>query len=342
MSTVPISAEEARSIVPEGVRTALADEFEVIRLLGAGGMGVVYLAHERTLDRLVAVKVLKPELSANERYVQRFLLEARLAAKLRHPNIVSIHAVGDRQGLRYYTMDYVEGCTLDVYCRSTAQGFLSAEKARGILCDIARAMGYAHRQGIIHRDLKPSNVMVDKVEHVYVMDFGLAKPQGGAHLTTAGVIMGTPYYMSPEQLEGKPATPRSDIYALGLIYFYMLTGEYLVKGDSITAVIAQHLSGAPVTQVASDPRLPANARQLLLAMIERDPRNRPATADEIIAALGAPTIPIPTTRKSDPLLSPAAPRILLSQASAVSRHDVRKQARERIRTLLDKRDKGTA
>ena len=294
-----LPTREAPPTVPEGVRLALADGFDVVRPLGEGGMGLVYLARERALERLVAVKVLRAELAGDDTNVQRFLQEARLAARLRHPNIVSVHAVGSRGSFHYFTMDFIEGSTLDNHARQS--GGLTAADARPILLAIARAVGHAHQQGIVHRDLKPSNVMVDRTGHVFVMDFGLAKPRDSGPLTTVGTMLGTPQYMSPEQLDGRGATGRSDIYALGLIHYFLLTSEHLVRGDSVTSMVAQHLAGSVRDRLGADPRLPDSDRSLIRMMIEPDPQRRPLSMEELLPLLEQPASASPGP------LSPASP-----------------------------------
>jgi serine/threonine protein kinase len=330
-----MSTQEAPPAVPEPIRAGLADGYDVLRPLGQGGMGVVYLARERALDRLVAVKVMRSDLVGETRSVERFLQEARLAARLRHPNIVSIHAVGSREGIHYFTMDYLEGSTLDRYVRARAGGGLAPAEARPILVAIARAVGHAHQQGIVHRDLKPGNVMIDQSGHVFVMDFGLAKPRGSGALTTVGAIVGTPQYMSPEQIDGHSASPRSDVYALGLVHFFLLTGDNLVHGESMSSMVTQHLSGSFRARVESDGRVPAAERPIILTMLERDPERRPASMEDVIRALdqagapvrsplaqGAPSEPRPEVAPASPAASPPSP--------------ARRQARERIQALLKK------
>ena len=330
-----LPTREGPPAVPEAVRVALADGFDVVRLLGEGGMGVVYLARERALDRPVAIKVLRAELASDERNVQRFLQEARLAARLRHPNIVSVHAVGSRGAVHYFTMDFVEGSTLDRHARS--EGGLLPTRTRPILLAIARAVGHAHRQGIVHRDLKPNNVMIDGSGHVFVMDFGLAKPRDSGALTTVGAVVGTPQYMSPEQFDGRGATARSDVYALGLIHFFLLTGEHLVRGETMASMIAQHLSGSVRTRLAADPRVSEADRSLILAMLETDPQRRPTSVEALLPALESAAhsgpSPDPPTRTPGPGTGFVPERQASTPASPM-----RRRARERIQALLKKRD----
>jgi len=322
--------------VPESLVRALAGSYEVRRLLGHGGMGAVYLVKELALDRLVALKVILDEKN-DPSGIERFLAEARLAARLRHPNIVAIHAVGREAGVHFFTMDYVEGTTLEAHVRHFGEGKgLPRDEACHVISDIARAVAHAHLLGVVHRDLKPGNVMVDRSGHVSVMDFGLAKALDAAAVTASGIVVGTPSYVSPEQLQGHPASPASDIYAIGLVFYYLLTGTRLVQGDSMTAVVAQHISGAPASRLRSDPGIPEELRPLLLSMVQRNPEKRPRSLDDVLAALGraAPAGPATTALKPLPASagtpSPSAPKRTSSSDSW------KRQARERMAGLLDK------
>jgi serine/threonine protein kinase len=291
LDTEAAPPREGHPDVPAALRLALQDGFDVLRPLGQGGMGAVYLARERALDRLVAVKVLRADLSSDARGVERFLQEARVAARLRHPGIISIHAVGTRGGLHYFTMDYLDGRTLDGYVKAESPSGLEPARARAIVADVARAVGHAHRHDIVHRDLKPNNVMIDSSGRVFVLDFGLAKPRSSGELTTAGAVVGTPQYMSPEQIEGRAATRQTDVYALGLVYYFLLAGEHLVQGDSLSQMMASHLSGACRSRLRRDPRIPEPDRAILLALVERDDTRRVDSMDEVLRLLDAAAAP---------------------------------------------------
>ncbi len=325
--------------VPAAVRLALQDGFDVLRPLGQGGMGAVYLARERALDRLVAVKVLRSDLSADSKGVERFLQEARVAARLRHPGILSIHAVGTRNGLHYFTMDYLDGRTLDAFVKSESPSGLDPARARAIVADVARAVGHAHRHDIVHRDLKPSNVMIDSSGRVFVLDFGLAKPRSSGELTTVGAVVGTPQYMSPEQIEGRAATRQTDVYALGLVYYFLLVGEHLVQGDSLSQMMASHLSGSCRARLRTDPRISEADRAVLLALVERDDERRAGSMDDVLRLLeaaaqppaapppGAPAHEAPAPGRGPDDTRPAASAPLSSG---------RRATRRKIEGLLDK------
>ena len=320
--------------VPAALKRALSGTYEVRRLLGRGGMGVVYLAREIALDRLVALKVILDE-KAGKETVERFLSEARLAARLHHPNIVSIHAVSQQAGVDFFTMDFVDGTTLGEHVERAGGSGLPATDARRVISEICGAVGHAHRMGVLHRDLKPGNVMVDAEGRVVVMDFGLAKAMDASSATAPNVLLGTPAYLSPEQLEGHPASPRSDVYAVGLIAYFVLTGRRLVQGESMTSVVAQHVSGAPAMRLLADERVPADLRSLLAAMVQKDPEKRPASLSEVAARLRGPaheelpTTPVRPTSPPKETPSPAAARRTPSSDAA------RRLAREKMKALLD-------
>jgi serine/threonine protein kinase len=342
LDTEAVPTRDAFPDVPAAVRAALQDGFDVLRPLGQGGMGAVYLARERALDRLVAVKVLRSDLAADARGVERFLQEARVAARLRHPGIVSIHAVGTRHGLHYFTMDFLDGRTLDAFVRAESPGGFAPVRARAILADVARAVGHAHQNDIVHRDLKPSNVMIDSSRRVFVLDFGLAKPRSSGELTTAGTIVGTPRYMSPEQIEGRAATRQTDVYALGLVYYFLLVGEHLVQGDSLSQMMASHLSGACRARIRSDPRLSEEDRSILLMLVDKDDEHRASSMDAVVRLLESPA----TTAAASPRAAgtpspdaaratePAADGLRVSRPAAVS--PSRRETRRKIEGLLDK------
>jgi serine/threonine protein kinase len=332
LDTESFPTADVKLDVPAAVRLALQEGFEVIRPLGQGGMGAVYLARERSLDRLVAVKVLRADLAANARGVERFLQEARVAARLRHPAIVSIHAVGSRNGVHYFTMDYLEGRTLDAYVRTESPGGLPPARARTILADIARAVGHAHENEVVHRDLKPSNVMIDSTGRTFVLDFGLAKPRSSGELTSAGAVVGTPQYMSPEQIEGRAATRQTDVYALGLVYYFLLVGEHLVQGDSLSQMMASHLSGACRSRVRADPRLSEEDREILLTLVDKDDDRRPATMEAVVRLLDAPPA---AQRLGDARAVPTpAPAADAARAPVVS--PSRREMRRKLEGLLDR------
>lgn len=232
--------------ISDGLRAYLEVQYELLRVLGSGGMGVVLLARERALERMVAIKVLRPDTAADVESRERFRREARTAARLTHPHIVPLHTFGDVGGELYFVMGYVDGETLAT--RLAREGRLSTDETSRILAEIAEALDYAHRAGTVHRDLKPENILLEaKSARALLTDFGIARDIGAAAaLTSTGVIVGTPHYMSPEQASGdRTIDGRSDIYALGVIGYRMVSGSLPFGGTSAREVIARQIAAAP-------------------------------------------------------------------------------------------------
>ena len=219
----------------EPLRRATLGEYDIYGLLGRGGMASVYLALELALDRKVAIKVISSALVNSEEMIARFLREARTAAALNHPHIIPIYAARRSPELLYFVMRYVEGSPLDVAIDSA--GVLSVQMTRVILSQVAGALQVAHRRGVIHRDIKPANIMLDEDGNAIVADFGIAKVESGPSLTESGTVVGTPYYMSPEQIEGHRLTGAADQYSLGVVAYEMLTGRVPFAGESMMSVI---------------------------------------------------------------------------------------------------------
>jgi serine/threonine-protein kinase len=269
--------------VPADIAQALWPEYEVERPLGRGGVGVVYLAREVALDRRVAVKVLPAERAMDPAAVDRFLREARVAASLNHPGIVPIHAVGQRGKVTYFTMEHVAGETLSQRIRRG--GPMPAHGTCRLMLEIGSAVGHAHAHGVVHRDLKPPNIMLSRGGRVVVMDFGLAGISGSVTLESSDVIDGTPEYIAPELARGAAASMRSDIYALGLTWWYLLVGSHMVSADGAAATVRRHLVDNLPRRVAEEHLVPPSIRPLLSSMVERDPEARPRSVAEIVAAL---------------------------------------------------------
>lgn len=293
MTTTPLTLDR--------VRAALGQDYEIIRLLGAGGMGTVYLAREKALKRLVAIKVLDPELGASPIFRNRFQLEAETAAQLQHPNIVPIYRVGEAGGLSYFTMAYIEGESLAD--RMRGMGRLSPREARRIAGEVAAALGAAHRRGIIHRDVKPQNVLLDReTGRAMVTDFGIASVAAATskgdddRLTSAGMVMGTPRYMSPEQASGiRDLTPASDFYALGVILYEMLCGEYPYRLGTPPNYTLSHITGTAIPLVTRVGDVPRELEVITNRLLAKDPSHRFASADELCAAIESSAISGPAT-----------------------------------------------
>ncbi|MCC6491956.1 MAG: serine/threonine protein kinase [Pirellulales bacterium] len=259
--------------------------YRVLRRLGAGGMAVVYLAEQRSLGRQVALKVLQRALARDGNYVQRFQHEARAAAALVHANIVQIYEVGQAEGVHFIAQEYVPGKNLgEVLHRQAA---LAPQLVLDILRQVAAALCKSSDVGIVHRDLKPENILLSHSGEVKVADFGLARMESSdaKTLTQVGVAMGTPLYMSPEQIEGRPVDVRSDIYSLGVTCYHLLAGAPPHAGDTALAVALQHLSAAPRPLENLRADVPSGLARIVHRMMAKRPEQRYQSAGELLADL---------------------------------------------------------
>ena len=258
--------------------------YEILDELGQGGFAIVYRGRDTELDRLVALKELRPTLILDEAWIRRFRREAITIARLDHPNIVPIYDVYDTQNRLFIVMRLIEGPSLEDLI--TTRGRLPWSEGLEIITAVAEGLQYAHRQGILHRDLKPANILIDKNRGPMLSDFGLAKLTGEASLSASGGVVGTPHYIAPEVWEGRSATERSDIYALGCILFEMLTGEKVFKGDTPPAVMMAHFRPVELPRVWPDD-VPANVARVLNTALAQRPAERYATVTEMSAELNA-------------------------------------------------------
>ena len=258
--------------------------YRVETQLGSGAMGTVYRAHDTSLERPVAVKVLHSKIAEEPEIVRRFEREARAAARVNHPNLTHVYFVGSDEKSRFFVMEYVPGESLFEHVE--AHGPVSFERMVDIVVQAAKGLAAAHAGGVIHRDIKPSNLMLLPDGTVKVTDFGLAKSlQGDVDATGAGRIMGTPRYMSPEQCKGDPADSRTDCYSLGLVGFYLLTGRHAFDGESLGKVLNDQMN-APLPDVdAIRDDLPPAAQRVLERMCAKDPDARPETMEDVVALL---------------------------------------------------------
>ncbi len=225
----------------------LGQRYEVLQILGEGGMGAVYKARDIELNRMVALKVIRPDLAGNQAIIDRFKQELLLATQVTHKNVIRIYDLSEADGMKFITMEYVEG--EDLRGLMQKKGKLAPEEAVEIMQQTCRALEAAHSAGIIHRDLKPQNIMRDKTGRILVMDFGLARTLEGDGMTQTGALVGTMDYMSPEQALGKDLDQRSDVFALGLIFYELLTGKMPYKADSVVASLLKRTQerAAPVS-----------------------------------------------------------------------------------------------
>ncbi len=291
------------------VRETLAGRYDLVEILGRGGMGVVYRATDRVLNRSVAIKVLPVDLADDPTFVARFEREALAAAALNHSNIVAIYDSGRDENTRFIVMECVPGQSL---ARLLAdEGCLEPREAVQIGAQIAAALAAAHRAGVIHRDIKPANVMVGEDGNVKVLDFGIARAATHTTLTQPDVILGSAPYLAPEISNGLPADARSDIYALGCVLYAMLTGDPPFTADLPAAMMHQHVTTPPRAPRELSPAIPSGLEALVLKMLAKDPAARPQQASQLVAALGAslegPLIDTaPLARFEQPATAPTA------------------------------------
>jgi serine/threonine protein kinase len=266
--------------------TAFAERYTIVRVVGRGGMGIVYKARDRELSEDVAIKLMRADvLSDDPSVAERFRSEIRLARRISHTNVVRTHDFGSWQGTSYVTMEYVEGMT--VRDLLDLRGRLSPGATLGIARQLAESLAVAHEQGVIHRDIKPQNLLLDAGGTLKVMDFGIAtladRSQG---VTQAGMLVGTPAYMSPEQLMAEPLDGRSDLYAMGVVLYECLTGALPHEAANPIALIAKVLHGTPLPPHERNPEVPLALSSLVLRLIAKEPASRPESAAELAGLLG--------------------------------------------------------
>jgi eukaryotic-like serine/threonine-protein kinase len=284
--------------------TALGERYEILAMLGQGGMGAVYKARDRELDRLVALKVIRPELTTNPDILKRFKQELILARQVTHRNVIRIFDLGQADGFKFITMEYLEGQDLRAVLKE--RGKLPPEEAARIILQICRALEVAHGEGVIHRDLKPQNIMLDASGRAYVMDFGIARSAHLPGMTQTGTLVGTPEYMSPEQAKGETLDERSDLFSLGVILYELIVGKSPYYSETPLATLWRRMQdkAQPLTDV--DPTVPKAVSDIVAKALEIDPKDRFATAGEMAQQLelwldpnaGRSTIivPAPATR----------------------------------------------
>jgi serine/threonine protein kinase len=266
------------------VQTALAGRYSVERELGRGGMATVYLARDIRLDRLVAIKVLLPELAVRPELRERFLRETRTAASFSHPNIVPVHAVEETATLLFFVMGFVDGETLTQVVRR--HGPLTATAAARLIQEVAWALSYAHGRGVVHRDVKPDNILLERATgRAMVTDFGIARSFAASGLTQVGEVVGTPHFMSPEQAAGDQLDGRSDLYSLGVASFFAVTGRLPFDGESAQAILAMHMSRPAPPILELRPDLPAPLGDTIDRCLAKEPQDRFSRGEELVDAL---------------------------------------------------------
>ncbi len=275
-----------QTISPEflALQEALAGRYSIERELGRGGMGIVLLARDVALDRLVAIKMLPPALAADAALKERFLREARTAAGLSHPNIVPIHIVEEHGNLVFFVMGFVDGETLRQ--RVERSGPLTPRATMRLVQEVAWALAHAHQRGIVHRDVKPDNILIERAsDRAMVTDFGIAWATAGQGPGAEGEVVGTARYMSPEQACGEPVDARSDLYSLGATAFFALTGRAPFTAASVPALLAKHVSEPPPEVAALRPEVPAKLAALVNRCLKKNPDDRFPSGDELAKAV---------------------------------------------------------
>jgi serine/threonine protein kinase/tetratricopeptide (TPR) repeat protein len=276
-------AASATSLAPG---TLLGKRYEILQLLGQGGMGAVYKAKDRELDRFVAVKVIRPELAVHPEILQRFKQELILARQVTHKNVIRIYDLGEADGIKFITMQFVDGQDLTHILKE--KGKLSIDETVRVIEQVCLALEVAHSEGVVHRDLKPQNIMVDGQGRVYVMDFGIARStEAGAGMTQTGMLLGTPEYMSPEQVMGEHVDARSDLFTLGVIFYQLLTVSMPYKADTVQGAMFKRTRERPQPAISVDPQLPKMLSDIAAKCLEMDPAVRYQTAREIVQDLEA-------------------------------------------------------
>lgn len=291
----------------------VAGRFKIVRLLGMGGMGLVYQAHDTELDIDVALKLLRPELASRRDAFERFRQELLLARQVSSPHVVRIHDLVKHDNAWLISMDYVAGQSLERLLDQS--GPLPTEQAITIVRQLALGLSAAHRSGVVHRDLKPANVLVNEQGEASITDFGVARSAGNTGITDSGVIIGTPAYLSPEQARAEPLDGRSDLYALGLILYEMLTGTLPFRGGTPAEMMVQRIVRDPPSVATVKPDLPAFAVRLCTHLLELKPAHRFQTSDEVVAAIDARRVPGSTRQQRKSLGVVAA--LLLAAAGGL-------------------------
>ena len=277
-SQVPGSSWGSSFLLPAG--SVLGNRYHILELLGEGGMGAVYKARDNELDRIIALKVIRPELASNPEILQRFKQELILARQVTDRNIIRIFDLGEADGIRFITMEFVEGTSLQQMLRE--RGKVPVKEAAEIIAQVLAGLRAAHREGVIHRDLKPGNIMQDKHGRILVMDFGLARSIESDGMTKTGAVLGTMEYMSPEQAMGSELDHRSDLFTVGLIFFELLTGKMPFKAETALASLLKRVQERAVSVSSMDNAIPMPVADIVAKCLERDPNLRYQTAQEMM------------------------------------------------------------
>ena len=296
--------EAAREELTRG--STFAGRYEIIEELGKGGMGKVYRVEDKKIKEEVALKLIKPEIASDKKTIERFSNELKMARKIAHRNVCKMYDLGEEKGTHYITMEYVPGEDLKSTIRRV--GPLGAGKTIFIAKQVCEGLSEAHRLGVVHRDLKPQNIMIDKEGNARIMDFGIARSIAGKGITGAGVMIGTPEYMSPEQAEVKEVDQRSDIYSLGVILYEMVTGRVPFEGETPLGIAMKHKSEVPKDPKELNAQVPDDISRMILRCLEKDKDRRYQSAGEVRSELENIEKGIPTTEKVIPKRKPITSR----------------------------------
>jgi len=283
-----------------------ARRYEVIEELGKGGMGRVYKVFDKKIKEKVALKLLRPEISSDEETVERFSNELKYARKIIHKNVCRMFDLGEEEGTHYITMEYVSGEDLKSMIRM--MGRMSPGQAVSITRQICEGLAEAHKLGVVHRDLKPQNIMIDREGNARIMDFGIARSLKAKGITDGGIIIGTPEYMSPEQVEGKEIDQRADIYALGVILYEMLIGRVPFEGDTPLSIAVKHKTEAPQDPRKINAQVPVDLSLLILKCLEKEKKKRPQSAEEVLSQISRIEQEVPATERALPQRRPFTSR----------------------------------
>ena len=284
--------------------TVFANRYEIIEELGKGGMGNIYRALDQKIKEEVALKLIKPEIAADKKTIERFSNELSIARKIGHRNVCRMYHLSEEQGTHYITMEYVPGEDLKSFIKRSEQ--LTAGKAVSIAKQVCEGLTEAHRLGVVHRDLKPHNIMIDKEGNVRIMDFGIARSLEAKGITAEGLIIGTPEYMSPEQAEGKEVDQRSDIYSLGVILYEMVTGRMPFEGKTPLSIALKHKSEIPPDAKELNAQVPSDLNWVIMKCLEKSKEKRFQQAEELLSELEKIEKGIPTAERVVPKRKPEA------------------------------------
>jgi tetratricopeptide (TPR) repeat protein len=293
--------------------TTFAGRYEIIEELGKGGMGRVYRVEDKKLEQEIALKLIKPEIASDKKTIERFRNELRTARNIRHKNVCGMYDLGETEGAYFITMEFVSGEDLKSFIHRSGQ--LAVGTAVRIAKQVCEGLSEAHKLGVVHRDLKSSNIMIDKEGNVRIMDFGIARSLEGKRITGAGMMIGTPEYMSPEQVEGKETDQRSDIYSLGIILYEMATGRVPFEGDTPFTVGVKHKSERPKDPRELNSQIPEDLNRVILRCLEKDKEKRYQSTGEVRSELSKIEEGIPTTERVVPERKPLISREITVQFS---------------------------